>query len=56
MVVDADLVADSTCRVLDAVEVLAMNALLLQRPEHTVDHAVLLRALWCAELLPQTAS
>jgi hypothetical protein len=33
VVVEADPVADGACRVLDAVEALAVNALLLQRPD-----------------------
>lgn len=43
--VEADPVADGTCGVLDAVEALEMGALLLQRPDDTLDHAVLLRAM-----------
>jgi hypothetical protein len=45
VVVEADPVADGTCRVLDAVEALAMDALLFQGPDRTLDHAVLLRAV-----------
>ena len=53
MVVEADPVADGTRGVLDAVEALAMNTLLFQRPDHTLDHAVLLRTMGRDELLPQ---
>jgi hypothetical protein len=53
MVVEADPVTDSPRRVLDAVEALAVNALFLQRPDHTLNHAVLLRAVRCYELLLQ---
>ena len=52
-VVEADPVADGACRVLDAVEALAMDALLFQRPDHAFDHAVLLRAMRRDELLLQ---
>ena len=36
VVVEADAVADGGCRVLDAVEALAMEALLLDPPDHTL--------------------
>jgi hypothetical protein len=39
--------------VLNAVEALVMNTLLLLGPDHTLDHAVLLRAVRCDEILPQ---
>lgn len=52
-VVEADPVADGACRVLDAVEALAVDALFLQRSDHALDHAVLLGAMWCDELLLQ---
>ena len=42
VVVDADPVTDGACCVLDAVEALVMDALLFQRPDHALDHAVLL--------------
>ena len=42
VVVEADPVADGAGRVLDAVEPLAVNALLLQRPDDALDHAILL--------------
>jgi hypothetical protein len=38
--------------VLDAVEALAVNALLLQRPDHALDYAVLLLAMRRDELVP----
>ena len=53
VVVEADPVTDGACRVLDAVEAVAMNALFFQCPDHTLDHAVLLRAMWRDELLLQ---
>lgn len=56
MVVEADPVADCTRGVLDAVEALAMNTLLFQRPDHTLDHSVLLRTMGRDELLPQTVA
>ena len=56
MVVEADPVADSACGVLYAVEALAMDALLFQGPDHTLDHAVLLRAVGRYKLLPQTVA
>lgn len=37
VVVEADPVADGARRMLDAVEALAMNALLLQRPDNALD-------------------
>ena len=56
MVVEADPVADGACGVLYTVEALAMDALLFQGPDHTLDHAVLLRAGGRDELLPQTVA
>ena len=56
MVVEADPIADGTRGVLDAVEALAMDALLFQGPDYTLDHAVLLRAVGRDELLPQTVA
>ena len=53
VIVEADPVADGACCVLDAVEALAMDALLLQCPDHALDHAVLLWAVWGDELLLQ---
>lgn len=38
---------------LDALEAVAMNALPFQRPDHALDHAVLLRAVRGDELLLQ---
>lgn len=51
VVVEADPVADGACRVLYAVEALAVDALFFQCPDHTLDHAVLLRAMRRDELL-----
>ena len=51
VVVEADPVTDGACRVLDAVEALAMDALFFQCPDHTLDHAILLRAMRRDELL-----
>ena len=56
VVVEADPVADGPRRVLDAVESLAVNALFLQRPDHTLNHTVLLRAVRCDELLLQAVA
>lgn len=57
VVVEADPVADGPCRVLDAVKALAVNALLLPlRPDDTLDHAVLLRAVRRDEFLFQAVA
>ncbi len=56
MVVEADPVADRTRGVLDAVGALAMNTLLFERPDHTLDHSVLLRTMGRDELLPQAVA
>jgi len=56
LVAEDDPVADGTCRVLNAVKALAMNALLFQGPDHTLAYAVLLRAVRCDELLPQAVA
>lgn len=53
VVVEADPVADDAGCVLDAVEAMSMNALLLERPDHPLDHPVLLRAMRRDELLLQ---
>lgn len=45
MVVEADPVADGAGDMLDAVEALAMDALLFQGPDQAFDHAVLLRTV-----------
>ncbi len=52
-VVEADPVTDGACRVLDAVEPLAMDALFFDRADDALDHAVLLGAMWGDELLLQ---
>ena len=43
VVVEADPVTDDAGRVLDVLEAMAMNALLLERADNPLDHAVLLR-------------
>ncbi len=53
VVVEADPVTDGACGMLDAVEALALDALLLQCPEDTLDHSDLLRAVAGDELLLQ---
>ena len=53
VVVEADPVADGARRVLDTVEPLAVNALLLDRPHDSFDHAVLPGTMWGDELLLQ---
>ena len=53
VVVETDPVADDAVGVLDAFEAVAVNALLLERPDHALHHAVLLRAVRGDELLPQ---
>ena len=42
VIVEADPVGDDAGRVLDALEAMAMNALLLERADDPLDHAVLL--------------
>lgn len=56
MVVEADPVTDGACRVLDAVEALAMDALFLEGPDDALDHAVLLGAVGRNELLLQAVA
>lgn len=41
MIVEADPASDRSRSVLDAVEALAMGALLLERSDHALDHAVI---------------
>lgn len=53
VVVEADPISNHARSVLDAVEAVAMNALLLQRTDYTLHHAVLLRAVKGDELLLQ---
>lgn len=50
VIVEGDPVADGAGRVVQAVEALAVDALLLQRPDHALDHAVLLGAVRGDEL------
>lgn len=53
VVVETDPVADDAVGVLDALEAVAVNALLLERPDDALHHAVLLRAVRGDELLLQ---
>lgn len=53
VVVEADPVTNHAGSVLDAVEAMAVNALLFQRADHALYHAVLLRAVRGYELLLQ---
>ena len=53
VVVEADPVADGVCRMLDAVETLSVDALFLQCSDDAFNHAVLLGAVRCDELLLQ---
>lgn len=55
-VVKLDPVSDGAGGVLDAFEAVAMNALLCQRSDHALDHAVLLRAMRGNELLLQAVA
>ena len=56
LVVEADPAADSACGVRYAIEALATDALPCQGPDHTLDQAVLLRAVRRDELLPQAVA
>ena len=56
VVVELDPVADDTARMLLGFESVPMRALLLQRPDHAFDHAVLLRAVRRDELLPESVA
>ena len=56
MIVEADPVTDGAGRMLDAVEALAVDALLLQSADYALDHAVLLRAVRRDELLLQAVA
>jgi hypothetical protein len=56
VVIDDDPVVDGACRVLDAVEALAMGALFLLRTDDALDHAVLLGAMRRDELLLQSVA
>jgi hypothetical protein len=56
VVLKANPVADGSRRVLNAIEALAMDALLFQCLDHAFDHAVLLRAVWRDELLLQAVA
>ena len=55
-VVELDPVSDGAGGVLDAFKAMAVNALLLQRPDDALDHTVLLRAMWGDELLPEAVA
>lgn len=50
---EADPIANHAGHVLYAVEAVVVNALLLQGPDHTLHHAVLLRAVRSNKLLLQ---
>jgi hypothetical protein len=54
LVVEADPVADHAASVLQALEAVSMYALLFERTDRTLDHAVLLRVVRCDVLLAQT--
>ena len=53
IVVEVDPVAQRSACMLQAFEAMAMNALLLESSDDTLDHAVLLRAMGRDELLLQ---
>lgn len=53
VVVEADPITDDAGRMLDALEAMAMNALLPECADDALDHAVLLGAAWGDELLLQ---
>ena len=55
-VVELDPVSDGPRGVLEALEAVAMNALLLQRPDDTFDNAVLLGTVRSDEFLLQTVA
>ncbi len=55
-VVELDPFADHAHRVLLAFEAMTVHALLLQRPDHALDQAVLLRAVRRDELLAQAVA
>lgn len=56
VVVEADPVFNDAGRVLDAFEAVAVNALLLERTDQALDHAVLLRAVRGDELLAKAVA
>lgn len=56
MVVDLNPVGDRTASLLHGLEALAMCALLFAGANHTLSHAVMLRAVRRDELLAQTAA
>ena len=53
MVVKADRIPDDTAGVLQGLEPAAVNALIFECSDDTLDHAVLFRAVGRDELLPQ---
>lgn len=55
-IIELDPVADGAGSVLDALEAMAVNALLFQRPDDALDHAVLLWAMRSDELLPEAVA
>lgn len=56
VVVEADPVSGDPRRMLDALEAVAVNALLLERPDDALDHAVLLGTVRRDELLFQAVA
>lgn len=56
VVVEGDPVSDDPRRMLDALEAMAVNALLLEGPDDALDHAVLLGAVGRDELLLQAVA
>ena len=56
VVVELDPIADRAACVCQAFEAMTMDALLFQRPDQTLHHPVLLRAVWCDELLLQAVA
>ncbi len=56
VVIEADPVSDDPRSMLDALEAVAVNALLLERPDDALDHAVLLGAVRRDELLLQAVT
>ena len=56
MVVKADPIPDDTAGVLQGLEPVTMNALVLEGPDHPLDHAVLLWAVGRDELLAQAVA
>ena len=53
VVIELNPVADDAHGMLLCLEAMPVDTLFLQRPDHSLDHAVLLRAVGRDELLPQ---